>query len=411
MSRTLAFLLALLIIGLTSLALGGEVTPNSESAGADDAVLLRYRIEPGEAQVFEAAVTLNMQMTATGRGKSQDASMNMTVSLPFSIRGTERCDDGTMLGDVRFHGFQMNMDTRQGGERLSVKADEQRVEVSRNGSKLVDGEWGSADLGGMPDLRTLLGVTLNARFNDRGEIVEITNLESVADQLAGIDINQTLNNQVIYPEQAIRPGDTWQHELTQHFSNAAMPGGSITITGQATYTVLERLTWRNRPCLKLGLEARFQGPQGDLRFEQTLTGTVYVDIATGVPLDSRLDMKQNLAGTVQHVTVTLKGTGSVSMCYIGGSRKYDELVNAQEAARAEPLRQLEVPMITEDKIKINGAAYSKGDLIEIAGEQYRLVAFKSTALKLHRQSDSAVYQLGISSEGRVTYVKLLGHAG
>jgi hypothetical protein len=407
MSRTLAFLLALLILGLTSLALGGEATGD---AGGGDAVLLRYRLEPGEAQVFEVAVTFNMQMTAAGRGAPQNASMDMTVRLPFSVRGTERCDDGTMLGDVRFHGFQMTMDTRQGRERLSVKADEQRLEVSRNDSKLVEAEWGSASLGSMPDLRKLLGVTLNARFSDRGEIVEITNFDSVADQLAGIDINRTLSNQVVYPEQAIRTGDTWQHELSQVIQNPATPGGSVTVKGRATYTVLERLTWRNRPCLKLGLEARFDGPQGDLRFEQTLTGAVYVDIATGVPLDSQLDMKQDVEGTVEGVTLTLKGAGTISASYLGGSHKYDELVNAQEAARAEPLHQLEIPMITGDRIRINGANYARGDLLNVAGEQYQVVAFKSTALKLHRQSDSAVYQLGISSEGRVTYVKLLGHA-
>ena len=56
------------------------------------------------------------------------------------------------------------------------------------------------------------------------------------------------------------------------------------------------------------------------------------------------------------------------------------------------------------------ALYRKGDVVTVGGDEYRIVAFKSTALKLHRPSDSAVYQLGVSSQGCVTYVKLLGHA-
>ena len=76
----------------------------------------------------------------------------------------------------------------------------------------------------------------------------------------------------------------------------------------------------------------------------------------------------------------------------------------------EALLALTVPMVSGNGIKIGPCLYCKGDLVRVGGDDYRIIAFKSTALKLHRRSDSAVYQLGINSQGRITYVKLLGYA-
>ena len=82
----------------------------------------------------------------------------------------------------------------------------------------------------------------------------------------------------------------------------------------------------------------------------------------------------------------------------------------QDDPRADALEELHIPMVTGTKITINGRTYAKGDMVTIAGDEYAVVTFKATAVKLHRQSDSAVYQLGINSRGRVTYVRLLGYA-
>ena len=419
MNRTLAILLALLIIGLTALALGGD--------GADDAVpgdrggvLLRYRLEPGDVQVYQADIKLAMEINAKQPDTPQDLAVGMTMRLPFSISGTERRDDGTMLADLRFHGFRITVETTQGDDTITFRADEQGLETRRNGQTLLSGQWGSTELGDMPDLRTLLDVTLRARFNDRAELLEMTGLEGLASGFQGMDLSQGLNNQVVYPENPVAPGDTWEHDLTQQVNNPAVPGASMTVAGKATYTVLGQVTHRNRSCLKLGVEALFENPEpsSGINFEQTVTGTVFVDIATGVPLDCRLELTQRFGGSTQGVAFALNGTGSITISYLGGKRKLDELTDTAVDGPADgpadgstdALRQLEVPMITGEKIRIGSRNYARGDVLTLEGEDYTVVAFKPTALKLHRKSDSAVFQLGVSSQGRITYIKLLGVA-
>lgn len=401
MSRTLAILLALLIIGLTSLALG------------KDAVLLRYRLEPGDVQVYQADIKLDMEINTKQPNAPKDVSVGMSMRLPFSISGTERRDDGTMLADLRFHGFRITMETTQGDDTITFRADEQGLEMRRNGQRLLSGQWGSTKLGNMPDLRKLLDVTLRARFNDRAELLEMTGLEGLASGFQGMDLSQGLNNQVVYPEHPVAPGDTWEHDLTQQVNNPAVPGATMTVAGKATYTVLGQVTHRNRSCLKLGLDALFENPEpsSGINFEQTVTGTVFVDIATGVPLDCRLELTQRFGGSTQGVAFALNGTGSITISYLGGKRKLDELTDDTAVdGPADALRQLEVPMITGEKIRIGSRNYARGDVLTLEGEDYTVVAFKPTALKLHRKSDSAVFQLGVSSRGRVTYVKLLGVA-
>jgi len=416
MSRTFQILLIILIVGLASLAFG------------DDAVLLRYRIEPGEVQVYRAGAKFNMRINMTAADAPQKVTTTMTIRCPFSIKGTERRDDGTMLAELRFHGFDMRMDTIQGAEKITFSMDEHGLEGYRNGTKIMGGAWGSPELAQFPDLSTLLDVPFVARFSDRGEILEITNLESLGASFQGADFSQLLDNNVIYPEEPVRPGDTWKRELTQGLSNTGLPGGEATVAGTATYTVLEQLTHRNRPCLKIGVEAAFDNPApaGPMQFDMTMNGIVFVDIATGAPLDSEITFSQKMAGSVQGASFKMTNTGSITVAYVGGETTLDELGNARATARtpadttthaitepdagADDLKDLHIPMVTGTKITINGHTYAKGDLFAVGDEEYAVVAFKTTAVKLHRQSDSAVYQLGMDSRGCVTYVKLLGHA-
>ena len=411
MNRTFAILLALLIIGLTSLALSED----GAADGEDGAVLLRYRLKPGDVQVYKADVMMNMDITTVEFSKPEKISTVMTMRLPFSIQGTECCDDGTMLAEVRFHGLYISVDMTRDREKISVTADEKGIEVSRNGSKLISGAWGSPELKQFPDMRKLLHLSLGTRFNDRGEMLEMTNLDTLAKEFEGfegMDFSQTLDNQVVYPEHPVGPGDSWEHELVEEFKNSALPGGKLTMAGKARYTVLEQVTHRNRSCLKLALEAAFSNPDASsgMQFEQTVEGTVFVDIATGVPLDCRLTISQRLSGTVQGIELTLKGGATVTLSYIGGKKKFDELTRTAPDERADALSCLRVPMVTKEKINIGGTEYAKGDVLSLDGQAYTVVAFKATALKLHRQSDSAVYQLGLGNGGRITYVKLLGYA-
>jgi hypothetical protein len=405
MSRTFAILLALLILGLTSLALG------QEPSAAEERVLLRYKLDAGDAQVFDSDARLTMRIKASQNGTTQNVSTVMAFTVPFSIQGTGVNDDGTMNAEVRFHGFDADMTMTTGGQTVHFTADMDGIEVTQNGTRVMAGSWGSSEMGQFPDMRRLLDTAMQVRFNDHGELVEMSNSDALGAQFQGFDFEQAINNQVVYPEQAVGVGDTWQHELTQEFANAALPGGKMSIRGKATYTVLERATYRNRDCFKLGVNAAFDAPEAPrgLKFDQTVAGTAYVDLATGVPLDCRLSITQRFSGTTQGVDFDLGGNGTITMSYAGGKQKLAELLRTADTA-TDTLRQLLVPMVTERAIKINDALYEKGQTVTIDGEDYSVVAFKATALKLHRLSDSAVYQLGLNSEGHVTYVKLLGHA-
>jgi hypothetical protein len=412
MNRIFPWLLALLIIGLTLLAFGEEASSGEEVSSGEEGVLLRYRLDPGDVQVFEAEAKLDMKATATQGGQTQNATTAMAIHMPFSLRGTATGDDGTMQAEVAIHGFDIDVDIAAAGQRMTMSGDERGLEVKQNGTTVISGDWGSANLGQFPDLRQLLDLKMNARFNDRGELVELGGLDTAPAQLQGFDLSQALDNQVVYPEQAVKPGDSWTHELTQKVVNPALPGGKITLKATMTYTVLERATYRNRDCLKLKFEADFTNPDtsSKVQLQQAVDGTAYIDIATGVPLDCRLKLTQRMDGTIDGVKVGVTGGGTVKLSYAGGQKRYDELVHDLADAAGNVLGTLSVPMVTEKTITIGEERYAKGDVLNAGGEQYRVVAFRSTALKLHRVSDSAVYQLGLGAGGRVTYVKLLGFA-
>jgi hypothetical protein len=218
MNRILPYLLALLIIGLTLLAFGDS------ASSSDDGVLLRYRLDPGDVQVFEADVKLDMRVTAVQGGQTQEATTTMAIRLPFSIRCTATNDDG----------FTMNVNAASAGQQMTIQADERALEVKQNGKTVLSGEWGSVQLSQFPDLSKLLDLRITARYNDRGEIVEMGGADGLAGQLEGFDLNQALDNQVVFPDTAVKPGDSWTHELTQDFANAALPGATATASSSSS---------------------------------------------------------------------------------------------------------------------------------------------------------------------------------
>jgi hypothetical protein len=283
-----------------------------------DAVLLRYRFKPGQVQLYDSVFKFGMTVSA-GQGASPvNTSVTMVLRMSHSFHIKRVASNGTIHADMRFRGFRVQMETVQGGNTVRLTGNERGAELYLNGALQTSGKWGSAALSDFADFSKLLRTTLGMRVNDRGEILDTTGLDALGEDLQ-IDLKQILGSTLVYPAKRVRPGDSWEAEMTQKIDDPGRPGRKITLAGKAKYTVLERVTHRNRRCLKLRIAAMMTPRKagGSLRIDQTLSGITYVDEVTGIQLDTNGTISQTMSGKIMGVRITGKASGSISMTYKG----------------------------------------------------------------------------------------------
>jgi hypothetical protein len=284
-------------------------------------VLLRYKLAPGELHVYEINMTLSVKLTSTELGKITDTTTAVKLRLGYDTTGKSRATDGTILADVHFHAFDMQVDVTRNGIRTQMTADEKRAALYLNGSLVASGEWGAPGLSALPNLGELLTTTVEARITERGEVLEMQNPAVLTDEVSAFDMREIVGSSLVFPEKPVGPGDSWEEEVneTVQIGHPGDPATSVVLSGKAKYTVLERTTYANRPCTKIAITASTKsGPaSGQLHVSRTVEGVSYIEEATGIELRSELTLGQTVGGSLQGASVTGTMSASGTLIYKG----------------------------------------------------------------------------------------------
>jgi hypothetical protein len=290
-------------------------TVTHDETPTGDAVVLRYRLKQRELQVYEASQEMNMEFGAGAETMGMKGTVTQSLHLKYSVQGTRLAADGTTVADIRFHALKYEQESVVGNGSTRVEGDENGATLYRNGKRVYSGKWGSSKLVGVPDFSRCLNTTYTVHFTDRGEV----RLDATAKSIGAIDLKDMLGGDCVFPEEPVRPGMSWTADVGSEFGNPAEPGAEIPMVGQAKYTVLGRTVHRNRRCIKIGTEIEMkegEAPAG-VQMSATGKGVSYVDEATGIRLDSQLDVSLNMTGSVMGSQMRATGSGKLVVSYKG----------------------------------------------------------------------------------------------
>ena len=257
-----------------------------------DRVLLRYKLKPGEVQVYEVVYAININISGAAPGGDDDTAAAMPCRATYSIHGKRRQADGTMLAEIRFHEFLfqfglggaiVEVDGREIGaavrQNAILRAEERGIAVYVNRKRIPAHKWISPQNSLAADAAELKAVAIEARLNERGEILELKPNDAV-DEITGLHLDSLFSGQFAYPKDPVHPGDSWTASWAFAASGLVEEGAKTPNADKTRYTVVERTTFRNRRCLKLRLNAA----AGGTRMRRAARGVSYIDEATGIQL-------------------------------------------------------------------------------------------------------------------------------
>jgi hypothetical protein len=328
--RTVTGLIAVVTIALLAgaavaveTAVETETTDPSEerepaaTTPSEAAVALRFKLGLNQLQVYEAAQELSTELRGTEGLSSVEVAASDSVRVIVSVRGKGPAPDGSTEAEVRFHDLLYKRELTSGPATIRIEGDENRATLYSGGERVYSGRWDSPKLDAAPDFSELLKTPYKVWMGNRGEV----KLSPTAEEIDSIDLELILSGARVFPEGAVRSGDSWTSPASQEIDDPLGLGDEIEITGTITYTLLDRGLCRGRPCAKIGMTAEVTQAEADspMQIEGTMKGTSFVDEATGIPLNTSVELTMTMSGT--YLGVYMEGTSSAKLtAYYRGNK-------------------------------------------------------------------------------------------
>jgi len=201
---------------------------------------------------------------------------------------------------------------------VTVKANEKHVALHRDGVLVFSGTWGAPELAAMPDLSKLLDAPVRVQIDERNRSGGGSGFEATLVE-AGIEPGGSLSDDLIFPEDPVRPGDSWEQQLQGTVSDPTGEDRSVSLAGKAKYTVLERTTYLKQPCTKIRVEGASAQDESltDTRAVWTMEGVYLVHEARGITLYASTTTSLTVTRPAGGAVLTGKEATTIAMRYAG----------------------------------------------------------------------------------------------
>ncbi|MBN1917184.1 MAG: hypothetical protein JW889_04680 [Verrucomicrobia bacterium] len=319
------------LLGVDATPKTGEQTtqPDRSALPASAPVLLRYRLGTNQTQAYDQVNNVTISLTKTEEGLSDSIDMmRMGARLGWTHQGRGRDEEGLILATVQIHRIGLSISQRNlgAGGWTEQRFDHEGMKVyDGDGNLLRSVRYGEGELADAPGVDRLLDTPHEVRFTDRFELRDgtfsIDDEEYVVESMGGLDLKNVLSGGFVYPEDPIKPGDSWEaqatHELRQPL-DASMPAK---VSGRARYTFEGRTTCHNRPAVKIRITGRFDPAQSKdgLRIGGAMEGSALIDEATGIRVHTTVKTVITMSGFPHEDNVTATVTTTTTNTYKGST--------------------------------------------------------------------------------------------
>ena len=287
--RTLTpLLLALGILAATTTTARITNDGTTKVQPAHAAIDLKFNLQPGERYLFSSAV--KQEITQEAMGQKIVTLQEITTDYLYAVKSKE---NGITEIDVTMDALKM--DTDVGGM--------QRITFDSN-----DPEGSTPE---MKMMSNIVGKSFQLFINEDGSIEKVVGFEDVFNSTDGAGnemLKQTFGdsslvqnmNQItnIYPGKAVDIGDTWVKTFSGTIANMMVSKATTSIELAEVNGEVAVLSMDAQLSFSKAPEAGGNPMLASAEFEMngTQSGTITVDIASGLPIQSTL--KQDISGTM-----------------------------------------------------------------------------------------------------------------
>ncbi|QTD38233.1 hypothetical protein JL193_02700 [Polaribacter batillariae] len=216
------------------------------NATAQETALLRLNYAKGDTYKIDMKVTQNA-----------GAAMSSTIKM------TMKQDIASVTGDLFTSNMKiekMSMDMMQGGQIMSYNSSTKEEDLDQMGKMLAT------------QMKPFLKAKFTTKGNNRGEVLETT----VTPNVPGAEDMLKQSGNVIYPKEAVKVGTEWSMDKNEKGMELKF-----------NYKVVE-ITANN-------VKLEVTGTVGGMA-TGTISGNMNVDRKSGIPSNSKIDMKMTVQG-------------------------------------------------------------------------------------------------------------------
>ncbi|MBL7766013.1 MAG: hypothetical protein JNJ58_07975 [Chitinophagaceae bacterium] len=284
-------LLFVALLWSTLFACKDNGTGENKSSGSGEAVTLRLNFKQGEK--FHYDMTTVQNITQTMMGKDMSVKQEMGFGFNYEVKSAEK----------EMYQVMVTYD------RIRMKQDNPMMQVNfdtDDPATMKDGKFTA--------LADLKGKSFTLTLNHYGDVTGISGLESLSNSLGQSGMSDTsMMNMMemsfkIYPEKAMKVGDTWKKDMTNDL------GGMLKMKIANEYELLSV----KDGMAEIGVKSVITSEPGAAKQEMEMTlngtqnGSMKVDVTTGMMLNS--NFKQDITGkaSTQGMEIPMKIKSDIS---------------------------------------------------------------------------------------------------
>ncbi len=291
--------------------IGVSVLLLSAAGIAEEAKLSEFRMRPGESGEYSLKVTTR---TDSVRG-TKKSRLVLTSDMRVFLRCVRISDNGAMHVEITYPDFTMQTSLTQGGQTSKIVSDRTGARSYVDGTLQDSATWEELEEQGRPNLAKLFGSMIEFTLDKRGRVVDVKVPSDLAADLPGVNVKQFFNQQVILPGVPVGPGAEWSESIERQVPQGPGPLHGIVMIDETTYKYEKNETALGRECARIAIQVTSRPKQEVTEleeFKQTSEGWSLVQLENGQPLQSHLNLFQEMKGTLGGLRLEVETTGEVN---------------------------------------------------------------------------------------------------
>jgi hypothetical protein len=302
-----------------------KVAQPENAVRQDEPILLRYKIAEGELQVYQttasAVVTFSMQADPRPQAASV-AVIKTQIRIGNFLRGKGQDNEGTILAEAGLHRLEMTIGMLEEGGWVEKRFDHQGMRAYKDGRLVSSTRYGEGELADAPGVAPFLNKPFPCRLTGRRELLEMEVTAESQKLLASFgggasSVKDLLMGELVYPRAPVQRGSSWEEDVSQDVPNSENPRAPSQLSGRAKYTVLGRVAYGNRQCVRIRMEATLAGAVQSSPARATSQGDFLIDEATGIPLATTVKAAIVVSLNTEEGTLTVSAVNTTETSYVG----------------------------------------------------------------------------------------------
>ena len=282
-----------------------------------DSITLQMKLKKGKAYRFRTITSMKSSMT---RDSGIEDNSEIIQESEHDIKCVNVTKTGMLEVEFRYLKYLVTRVSYSGGVKQKREMDDKGIRVYEDGELVYERTWDLVMEQQRSSIPRLIKATFRITLDTTGRVADYGNIEDLQIEFPDINLKQMVTPGIVLPEGEVQIGAQWSNMSSVQLPDiTGSPTSGKTLENKYEFSLLGIKKINGKKCAEVETKvvARIGDvdPQ-DVKFNQTTTGKILLDRATGLVYEEDSEMRQELEFKIKGVITSGVNTSKTEVSQI-----------------------------------------------------------------------------------------------